>query len=385
VGVEVTDRLAAHATPTLPMDDLPPEVNPLLAKRFLLPPFSVLDARSGPWQDRKKMWLRMGLRSEEGRTARMLAKSVGDEWVVDPDTGEEYLKGAPPGSVNQKILAVSNGQSIFDPVLCELAYSWFCPPGGRVLDPYAGGSVRGLTAAFLGRPYVGIDLSPGQVEANRSQAEAFGEAGHHAPGDAPTWHVADSWAALYAGTDGDVADAVDTDGPYDFIWSCPPYHDLEVYSEDPADHSNVSWEDFTTLYAETIAGAVERLADDRFAAFVIGEIRAPGPGYYRDFMGLTVRAFEEAGAHYYNEMILITSVGTLPLRTGKQFVVSRKIGKTHQTILVFCKGDPRRAAEACLEREVIAAALEGGGRTLDAVVEAEEVEGADDLTGGNAS
>jgi hypothetical protein len=33
--------------------------------------------------------------------------------------------------------------------------------------------------------------------------------------------------------------------------------------------------------------------------------------------------------------------------TGKQFSTTRKLGKTHQNILIFCKGDPRRATEAC--------------------------------------
>ena len=31
-----------------------------------------------------------------------------------------------------------SGTSIFDPVLCELVYRWFCPAGGAVLDPFAG-------------------------------------------------------------------------------------------------------------------------------------------------------------------------------------------------------------------------------------------------------
>ena len=48
--------------------------------------------------------------------------------------------------VSQAILDVGSGTSIFDPVLCEIAYRWFCPPGGLVLDPFAGGSVRGIIA-----------------------------------------------------------------------------------------------------------------------------------------------------------------------------------------------------------------------------------------------
>jgi len=38
-----------------------------LAGRFLIPPFSVLNAREGWWQDRKRAWIALGIKSEEGR------------------------------------------------------------------------------------------------------------------------------------------------------------------------------------------------------------------------------------------------------------------------------------------------------------------------------
>ena len=38
-----------------------------LADRFGVPPFSVLDARQGYWQDRKRAWLALGIQSEIGR------------------------------------------------------------------------------------------------------------------------------------------------------------------------------------------------------------------------------------------------------------------------------------------------------------------------------
>jgi ParB-like chromosome segregation protein Spo0J len=38
-----------------------------LACRFMLPPFTVLNAREGWWQDRKKAWLAIGIKSELGR------------------------------------------------------------------------------------------------------------------------------------------------------------------------------------------------------------------------------------------------------------------------------------------------------------------------------
>jgi len=43
--------------------------NGKLSDRFMLPPFSVLNAREGWWQERKKAWLALGIKSELGRGA----------------------------------------------------------------------------------------------------------------------------------------------------------------------------------------------------------------------------------------------------------------------------------------------------------------------------
>lgn len=40
-----------------------------LADRFMVPPFSVLNAREGWWQDRKQAWIALGIQSELGRGA----------------------------------------------------------------------------------------------------------------------------------------------------------------------------------------------------------------------------------------------------------------------------------------------------------------------------
>jgi hypothetical protein len=57
----------------------------------------------------------------------------------------------------QKGIHVYGGASIFDPVLCELLYKWFCTNGGSVLNHFAGSSVRLYVAGILGI-YNGIDL-----------------------------------------------------------------------------------------------------------------------------------------------------------------------------------------------------------------------------------
>jgi hypothetical protein len=221
-----------------------------------------------------------------------------------------------------------SGTSIFDPVMCELCYSWFTAPGAAILDPFAGGSVRGIVASILGRSYIGIDLRPEQVAANEQQGVQIC-AGYEFP---PRWICGDS-AHVEMG-----------DGEFDFIFSCPPYGDLEVYSDDPRDLSAMAHNAFVDAYRGIIARAVRALRSDRFAAFVVGDFR-DASGFYRNFVGDTIAAFQDAGAKLYNEAILVTAVGSLPVRINGQWNASRKLGKTHQNLLVFCKGDPRKAAK----------------------------------------
>ena len=220
-----------------------------------------------------------------------------------------------------------SGTSVFDPVLCELMYAWFTAPGDRVIDPFAGGSVRGVVAHVMGRRYTGVELRPEQVAANVEQGREICQ-------ECPEWIVGDSSA---------IDDIVPDEG-YDFLLTCPPYADLEVYSDDPADISSMPHGEFIEAYRTIMAKAVAKLADDRFAVVVIGDAR-DRDGFYYNLPGITVQAMEDAGARYYNEAILVTPVGSLPIRVGKQFGSSRKLGKTHQNVLVFCKGDPKRATE----------------------------------------
>lgn len=229
------------------------------------------------------------------------------------------------------------GTSIFDPVLCEIAYRWFCPPGGSILDPFAGGSVRGIVAAALGREYLGVDLRPEQVAANEVQAARICA---DAPFQ-PMWLVGDSRIVI----PGEVQRE-----SFDLVFSCPPYGDLEIYSDRDEDLSNMEHAAFIEAYRDIIAAAVACLKPDRFAVFVVGDYRDK-EGFYRNFPGETIRAFMDAGAGLYNEAILVTAAGSLPIRAGKQFATTRKLGKTHQNVLVFCKGDPRKATAAIGEVE----------------------------------
>lgn len=224
------------------------------------------------------------------------------------------------------------GTSIFDPVLCEIAYRWFSPECGTILDPFAGGSVRGIVASKLGRQYIGHELRAEQVTANQLQGEEL--------------CIDDAMPPVWICGDSRNIDKTCHDVNADMVFSCPPYADLEVYSDDPQDLSTLGYSEFIEAYREIIKKSCDRLKDDAFACFVVGEVRDKKGNYY-NFVGDTIQAFIDAGLNYYNEMILITACGSLPIRAGKQFISGRKIGKTHQNILIFVKGDGKKAAQNC--------------------------------------
>jgi hypothetical protein len=317
-----------------------------LTERFVVPPFSVLDARQGYWQDRKRQWLAVGIKSELGRGKDLVSSRRPEFHDYRNGATSNALASTFKNSTQQNqgedaILTQDNGTSIFDPVICELAYLWFSPVGASVIDPFAGGSVRGIVASKLGRDYTGIDLSEPQIIANREQATLL------TPDSQPNWIVGDS-----SGIDSLVDDT------YDLFFTCPPYADLEVYSDHPSDISNMAYADFLPIYRDIINKSCQLLNDDRFAVIVVGEVRDK-KGHYYNFVGDTVTAFLDAGLVLYNEAILVTALGTVMMQASRNFPIGRKLGKTHQNVLVFLKGDSKRAVEFCGDVEIVMPADEG--------------------------
>jgi hypothetical protein len=463
----------------------------LLRDKFIEPPFSVLDARSGEWQSRKRRWMDLGIKSEEGREQSLTHHIPMGKWSHENMEEEFYEAG-------KKV-----GTSVFDPVLCELMYEWFCLKNGTILDPFAGGSVRGVVANYLGFKYTGIELRPEQVESNIKQGKEILE-----PENQPVWLAGDSEEVLDSlggnpkikisrasllqkfhpctlnyienvclgsccqGSNGlkvvvganeapqienlggqvsenyIVADerglcpfkddkgtckihdlkpfgckaspfvltsqdtlivrnryrllrCYDCEGSipayqahkwsleqifgeegykkieegmvgeedffvdmplknylqlkendknrgkevengagleqFDFIFSCPPYMDLEVYSDLPSDLSNMSDTEFTSKYQRIIDKCSKMLKKDGYAVFVVGDVRDKETGFYKDFLGITKQCFKKAGLGLYNEAILLSPVGSASMRANRQFSASKKLVKIHQNVLIFKK------------------------------------------------
>lgn len=264
-------------------------------------PLSVLDTRKKEWRQRSEWW----------KTSYNIQSELGRENTISKTRFWDY-----------------EGVSVFDPYLTELMYSWFIHKGGTVLDPFAGGSVRGIIAEELGYPYTGIELSAEQVKSNYKQSTK------------PNWIVGDSSKILPTLT-----------STFDFIWTCPPYYDLEIYSDHPDDISNMSVEEFDKNYCEILKQSVNLLNNNRFFGIVLSEVREPSitgkysPGGYRGLIHKTIDCLESVGMLFYNDMILINPAGQTAKVAKTFFNRNRKVASTHQNVLIFCKGNPDIATE----------------------------------------
>ena len=265
----------------------------MVSSSFRIQPFSILRPNSQSWRARRKEWESEGVIDTSGREDALSHYFQ----PLSSSCDEEYL-------------------SVFDPVLAECAYRWFCKDGGDVLDPFCGGATRGFVAASLGMGYTGVDIRQKQIDANIVQCKKLV--------NTPIYICADSY------------DKVCELGMFDLIFSCPPYYNLEVYSNDPCDLSNMpTYNDFLKKYKMIIKECCNHLRIGGFAVFVVGEIR-DDRGYCRGFVNDTINAFRDSGMRLWNEIIIDQPNQGAFARLG-MFNKTRKTVKIHQNMLVFAK------------------------------------------------
>lgn len=190
--------------------------------------------------------------------------------------------------------------------------------GGRILDSFSGGPVRGVVSTIMGYKYHGIDIRQEQIDENLAVLQKLRLEG-----------------ATYHHTDGRFLNGVD--GPFDAAITCPPYHDLEKYSSQDDDLSNASsyWE-FNAGMALNADSQFERLKPGAFACLVVGLFRDKKTGELIDFRSHTVENFREAGFLFWQEIVLGKNFGSAAIRSSNSWK-GKKLVPIHEYLLVFRK------------------------------------------------
>ena len=306
LGVEIEENeYNYNDTEASVTEDKEVQVHRELSKDFLVPPFSVLDTRKGYWKDRKKYWSEIiGDYGDSRNKVINKVNATPDNWDNKPYTG---------GKIRDSSV------SILDGCLAEIIIKWFGFPKCKTFDCFAGDTVFGFVSSYLGNQFVGIELREEQVNLNNERVGGMN--------------------AKYICDDGrNILNHIEKKSQ-DLLFSCPPYFNLEVYSDLKNDASSQEeYADFISILDVAFSNAIECLKDDRFACITVGDIRDK-KGFYYDFVGDIKRIFIRNGVYLYNELILVQPIGNSALR-ARSYMKNRKVVKTHESVLVFYKGNP---------------------------------------------
>lgn len=221
------------------------------------------------------------------------------------------------GCKGRKENLLSDGYtSVFDPVLCEILYTFFCEENFRILDLFCGGITRAFIANMLNLVYLGIDIRKEQIDSNKE--------------------ILNKNNIKFLNGDSDIILDRIKDNEFDFILSCPPYHDLEVYSDLDNDLSNMDYNLFLEKYKSIISKSIAKLKNNRFVCIVISNIR-DSKGFYKPLVFETIKIFIDNNMCFYNDIAFISRYTNVK-NTNKSWI-NRKMIKIHENILVFYKGD----------------------------------------------
>ena len=211
---------------------------------------------------------------------------------------------------------VVNQSSIFNPHLAQMILSAYCPLNAKIYDAFGGGGTRGFIASAMGHDYTGIEIRENEVERILGQQNELNQQFNIICADSRTYEIDES--------------------VYDFSYSCPPYYDLEVYSDLAGDMSNATtYDDFLNMLRESLRVTYKGLKVGSLCIWVVGNFRDKEKNLTH-FSGDVIRLGKEVGFDLHDELIFWGASGSAVLRSGN-FVANRRSVRVHEQIIIFKK------------------------------------------------
>lgn len=210
--------------------------------------------------------------------------------------------------------------SVFPAPLMEyIVLRYGGPIGGRILDAFAGGPPRGVVSSIMGMEYCGVELRQEQIDENEKVLKELGLKNF-------AFHLGDAREMDHYKL-----------GQFDSAITCPPYWNLEKYSDDPLDLSNYpDYVSFNTAMLKVAEAHFPMLKPGAFACIVVGPFRDKKTGELIDFPGDTVRNFQDAGFIYWQQVVLEKNFASAAKRSTNAWR-GHKLVPCHEFLLVFRK------------------------------------------------
>ena len=212
---------------------------------------------------------------------------------------------------------VNNGKcSVFNPQLAQMILAAYAPLSGKIYDPFGGGGTRGYIATKMGFNYTGVEIREEEYNRVKDQMRDWGMSFNFILGDSLSYIP---------------------DENFDFIFTCPPYYDLEVYSDLKDDLSNAnSYGEYLEMLQKVLKNCYQVLKKDCFAVFVVGNFRNK-MGELEHLNGDLILQAKKAGFKLWDELIWEGASNVALTRCGK-FEKNRKSVRMHEYIIILKKG-----------------------------------------------
>jgi len=210
---------------------------------------------------------------------------------------------------------VNDNVSIFNPHLALMILSAYCPKGASIYDPFAGGGTRGFIAAAMGFAYYGREIRQCEVDRIKQVQKKL---------KLPfTIECKDAKAKVLGTT------------KFDFSYTCPPYWNMEVYSNMANDISNTdTYKLFLSGIKKSLLRTYQALKPGSLSIWVVGNFRQGHKLLH--FNGDLIRKANEVGFQLHDELIFWGGSGHAVGRAGN-FVKNRKSVRIHEYIVVLKK------------------------------------------------
>ena len=212
--------------------------------------------------------------------------------------------------------AYTGTHSVFPAPLVEWVLLRYGPPGGRILDAFTGGPPRAVVAAIMGYNYVGFEIRQEQIDENMTTLAELRLSGSRF-------------------IHGDGCELGKDAGLFDMALTCPPYWNLEQYSDLPEDLSNIKdylgFDDRMQLCAHSHR---KHMKPGAFVCIVVGPFRDKRTSELIDFPAHTVQNFQDAGFVYWQQIVLSKNFASAAKRSTNAWA-GHKLVPCHEFLQVF--------------------------------------------------
>lgn len=250
------------------------------------------------------------------RVDELIRRRVRDWRRLTEETGHS---GERTGTFRADHDSVYTGtHSVFPAPLVEwILLRYGGPEGGKVLDAFAGGPPRAIVSSIMGYEYHGIEIRQEQINENIKVINRLKLSNTN-------YHLGD----------GRFLEAAGLPSSFDVALTCPPYYNLEVYSEHPDDISNFgTYDEFNAAMMFSARAHFKLMKPGAFVCIVVGPFRDK-TGELVDFRAHTVDNFREAGFIFWQEIILSKNFGSAAKRSTNSWR-GLKLVPIHEFLLIF--------------------------------------------------